>query len=177
MAERVSDEAVRSKTGRGWTDWFEILDQEGAREMPHGKIAALLHGKHGVDGWWAQTVTVGYEQERGLRDKHQKPSGYEISVSRTVPVAIDALYAAWLDEDRGRWLDEDLVIRKATPNRTMRITWPDQTNLEVHFVAKGEAKSQVVVQHGKLADADAAARMKSYWTEALQRLRAELQRS
>ena len=177
MAERISDEAVRSKTGRGWAEWFELLDQEGAREMPHGQIVEIVHGKHGVAGWWAQSVTVGYEQERGLRDKHQKPSGYEISVSRTLPVAIDTLYAAWLDEARGRWLDVDLVIRKATPNRTMRITWPDQTNLEVQFLAKGDAKSQVVVQHGKLADADAAARMKSYWTEALQRLRAELESS
>jgi hypothetical protein len=66
MAERVSDEAVRSKTGRGWAEWFELLDGEGARE--------LIHGKYGIDGWWAQNVTVGHEQERGLRDKHQKPS-------------------------------------------------------------------------------------------------------
>lgn len=176
MAERVSDEAVRSKTGRAWAEWFELLDGEGAREMPHKKIAELIHGKYGIDGWWAQNVTVGYEQERGLRDKHQKASGYEISVSRTVPVAIDALCAAWQDEARGRWLGEDVVVRKATPNRTMRVTWPDQTDLVVYFEAKGEAKSQVVVQHGKLADADAAARMKSYWAEALQRLRAELER-
>lgn len=31
MAERISDEAARSKTGRGWAEWFEILDQEGVR--------------------------------------------------------------------------------------------------------------------------------------------------
>lgn len=174
MAERVSDEAVRNKTGRAWAEWFEILDQEGAREMPHREIAALIHGKYGVDGWWAQNVTVGYEQERGLREKHQKASGYEVSVSRTLPVAIDSLYAAWQEEARGRWLGEEIVVRKATPNKTMRITWPDKTDVVVYFEAKGEAKSQVVVQHGKLPDADAAARRKSYWAEALERLRAEL---
>lgn len=174
MAERVSDEAVRNKTGRAWADWFELLDREGAREMSHREIAALLHGKYGIDGWWAQNVTVGYEQERGLREKHQKPSGYEISVSRTLPVAIDALYATWQEEARNRWLGEEVVVRKATPNRTMRVTWPDRTELVVAFEAKGEAKSQVVVQHGKLPDAAAAARMKVYWAEALGRLRAEL---
>lgn len=176
MAERVSDEAVRNKTGRAWAEWFEILDQEGAREMPHREIATLIHGKYGVAGWWAQNVTVGYEQERGLREKHQKTSGYEVSVSRTLPVAVDALYASWQEEARGRWLGEEVVVRKATPHRTLRITWPDRTDLVVHFEAKGEAKSQVVVQHGKLPDAEAAARMKSYWAEALERLRAELGR-
>lgn len=175
-ASRVSDEAVRSKTGRTWAEWFEVLDREGAREMPHREIAAMVHEKYGVDGWWAQNVTVGYEQERGLREKHQKPDGYEVGVSKTVPVALEVLFAAWEDETvRRRWLGEEgVVIRKATPHRTMRVTWPDQTRVDVYFLAKGDAKSQVTVQHGKLADADAAARSKSYWADALERLRAEL---
>lgn len=175
-AERISDEAVRAKTGRTWGEWFEILDREGAREMPHRQIAEILAGKHGVDGWWAQSVTVAYERERGLRDKHQKPDGYEVSGSKTLPVPVDALFAAWQDETvRGRWLGETgLTIRKATPNKTMRITWPDQTNVEVYFYAKGDAKCQVAVQHGKLPDAETAAHRKTWWAEALERLRTEL---
>lgn len=174
---KISDEAVREKTGRTRAEWFEILDREGALEMPHGKIAELLHGKYEVDGWWSQMVTVAYEQERGLREKHQKPNGYEISASKTLPVPIGTLFAAWQDETvRHRWLgDTGLTIRRATENRTIRITWSDQTNVEAYFLAKGDAKSQVTVQHGKLPDAEAAARMKSWWAEALDRLRAELE--
>jgi hypothetical protein len=173
---RISDEAVKAKTGRTPPEWFEILDREGAREMPHGQIAELLYGKYEIDGWWAQMVTVSYEQERGLRDKHQKPNGYEISGNKTLPVPLDALFAAWQDEAvRGRWLGETaLTIRRATPNKSMRITWPDQTHVDVNFYAKGDTKSQVSVQHGKLPDAEAAARMKSWWAGALERLRAEL---
>lgn len=174
--ERISAEAVRAKTGRTWQEWFEILDQEGAREMPHGQIAEIVYGKYEIDGWWAQMVTVAYERERGLRDKHQKPDGYEISGSKTLPVPIETLFAAWQDETaRGRWLGEKgLTVRKATPNKTMRVTWPDKTNVVVYFTAKGEAKSQVTVQHGKLPDAEAAARRKAWWAEALERLRTEL---
>jgi hypothetical protein len=173
---QISDEAVRAKTGRTPSEWFEILDREGAQKMPHREIAEIVYGKYEIDGWWAQMVTVAYERERGLRDKHQKPDGYEISGSKTLPVPLETLFAAWQDETvRGRWLGEPgLTVRKATPNKSMRVTWPDQTRVEVNFYAKGEAKSQVAVQHGKLPDAEAAARRKAWWAEALERLRTEL---
>jgi hypothetical protein len=38
--------------------------------MPHKQIAEYLYEKHGLSGWWSQVVTVVYEQERGLREKH-----------------------------------------------------------------------------------------------------------
>ena len=47
-------------------------------------MAELLHEKYSVPGWWSQMVTVGYEQARGLRVKHQKKSGFEISATRTI---------------------------------------------------------------------------------------------
>jgi hypothetical protein len=49
----------------------------------------------------------------------------------------------------------------------MRITWPDRTSLEVEFMSKGTNKSQVALQHVRLPDRTAAARMKEYWAERL----------
>ncbi|MDO8749930.1 MAG: SRPBCC domain-containing protein [Dehalococcoidia bacterium] len=74
--------------------------------------------------------------------------------------------------DRRRWLLYDtFTIRKATHGKSIRITWGDgKTNVEVLFNSKGDSKCQVVVQHNKLADADQAEVMKSYWREALSRL-------
>ena len=39
-------------------------------------------------------VTVGYEQARGLRKKHQRPEGFQVSASRTVAVPIAVAFAA-----------------------------------------------------------------------------------
>lgn len=169
---RVGDEALRKRTGKSWREWFAILDKAGARKMSHKEIAALLYKRCGCPGWWSQMVAVGYEQARGLREKYQKPGGYEISRSKTVAVSLVRLFRAWQEEKfRRRWLAEKVTVRKATRNQSMRITWADgATSLDVNFYPRGAAKSMVAVQHGKLADTKAAERMKAFWAKALDRL-------
>jgi len=172
---RMSDAAVRTKTGHTWPEWFAILDAAGAQQMTHQQIVAYLVEHHNVGSWWQQMVTVSYEQERGLRAKHQMPDGYQISVGRTIAAGVGMLYDAWHDQhQRGLWLAEaELMIRKATPGKSMRIIWGDgSTTLDVAFYPKGEHKSQVVVQHNRLPDAETAAEMKRYWAAAIERLKA-----
>jgi hypothetical protein len=178
-APRMSDEAVKAKTGKTWKEWFTILDKAGGKKMNHQEIVQYLNSEHGVGPWWRQMVTASYEQARGMRDVHQKPAGYEISVSRTVNVPISMLYHAFAnDKARKAWLAEDgFAVRKATANKLMRATWNDvKTSLEISFLSKGEDKSQVVVQHSKLPNAKAASTMKTYWSKALDRLRDSLQK-
>jgi len=169
----ISDAAVQAKTGRVWAEWFTLLDAEGAGEMTHRQIAAALADRHGLSGWWSQMVTVAYEQARGRRKPHQTSRGYQVGVSKTVPVNANALFTAWEDDAlRRQWLgDEALTIRKATRAKSMRITWSDgHTNLDVSFWDKGPAKSTVQVQHSRLADrADVEAR-RSFWRSALTRM-------
>ena len=170
----MSDEAVQTRTGKNWSQWFAILDKAGAQDMSHQEIVKLLNSKHDVGPWWQQMVTVTYEQARGLRQKHEKPSGYEISVSRTVNAPLASVYKKVANEkSRSLWLSEDgVTIKKSTPNKSVRMTWKDgKTSLQISFLGKGDGKSQVVVQHSKLSDAKAAAKMKSYWGKALDRSR------
>lgn len=170
---RMSDEAVEARTGKNWNRWFKHLDAAGAKKMSHQEIVSHLSEKHGVRPWWTQMVTVTYEQARGLREKHEKPEGYEISVSRTIDAPVGKAFKAWTDEKlRQKWLPSNLTIRKATANKSLRITWEDgKTSVAVAFVSKGKDKTQVVAQHSKLADAKSAARMKKFWAKALDALK------
>lgn len=173
----MSDEAVKAKTGKTWKEWFALLDKAGARKLTHKEIARLLSEKFGVGPWWCQSVTVAYEQQTGRRVTHEKTDGFQISVSRTIDVPLTKLYRAFSTEEaRNAWLRENgLVVRKATPNKSMRVTWIDQkSSLEVNFYEKGASKSQVVVQHSKLPNSRTAVKMKTYWTMALGRLRHSL---
>ena len=174
---RMSDEAVEAKTGKNWSRWFKHLDAAGGRKMSHQEIVAHLKDKHDVRPWWTQMVAVTYEQARGLRDKHEKPGGFEISVSRTVDASISKAFKAWTDaRTRSRWLKEPVTIRKATANKILRFNWEDgKTIVAVAFLAKGKDKTQVVAQHNKLPDAKAAARMKKFWAKALDGLKAAIE--
>ena len=170
---RMSDAAVQAKTGKTWPQWFAILDSAGAVTMSHQEIVAYLRDEHGVGPWWQQSVTVAYEQARGLRELHEMPQGYQVSVSKTLPVPAAALYQAWAEEElRGRWLPEvPLTVRKTTRDKSLRITWPDgQSSVEVMLYPKGNGKAQIVVQHSKLPNAAEGERMKAYWRQALGRL-------
>ena len=171
---KMSDDAVKAKTGKMWKEWFAILDKAGAKNMTHQEIVRYLSEKQNVGPWWCQMVTVTYEQQTGKRALHEKPGGFQISVSRTIDTPLTKLYRAFAkEEERSEWLGEDnLEVRKATPNKSMRVTWKDKkTSLEINFYPKTAGKSQVVVQHSKLASASAAAKMKTYWSKSLDRLR------
>jgi uncharacterized protein YndB with AHSA1/START domain len=172
-APRMSDAAIRVKTGKTWREWFAVLDKAGASQMNRKAIAAYLRDHGQLGGWWRHVVTVGYEQARGLREKRQKPEGYEIRISRIIPVSVARLYKAWHDEGtRVRWLlGTPVVINKATPLKALRILWKDgEESVDVTFHPKGSNKSQVIVQHRKLWDARTAAGMQAYWSRTLDRL-------
>src|SRR5262245_56075582 len=155
----ISSGAVERATGKPWADWLKILDKSGAKKRPHKEIAIYLHEECGVGEWWAQMVTVGYEQARGLREQHQKGEFYSIGGSKTVNVPVAELFRAWSDaRRRGRWLPgARLEVRRATADKSMRITWePGETgpqggtNVDVNFFPAGTGKSKVSVEHDKL---------------------------
>jgi hypothetical protein len=172
-----SDEVIRANTGHSWDEWFMLLDEWGAAERPHTEIARWVHQEHGVGGWWAQGVTVAYEQARGLRAPGQRRGGhFEVSASKTVAVPVERLYEAFADPAvRERWLPgAAFEMRTAVPAKSIRANWEDgSTRLVILFSARGEAKSQVALVHERLPDAATAEQLKPWWRErvaALKRL-------
>jgi uncharacterized protein YndB with AHSA1/START domain len=171
----VGDEAVKKATGKTWDQWIAVLDKAGCRTMNHKQIVAVVGGKCRAGGWWQQMVTVGYEQAAGLRAKHQKVGGYSVSASRTIDAPVSRVFEAFGDaKRRAAWLGKArLEIRRATPNKSMRVTWlSDSTHVDVNFYARGAGRSMVAVQHEKLPDDKSAAKMKAHWGKALDRLKA-----
>ncbi|HEX2557071.1 MAG TPA: hypothetical protein VHK86_02000 [Nitrososphaera sp.] len=172
---RISDAAIKKRTGKSWEQWFSILDKANATKMSHKEIAEYLCDKQGVAAWWCQMIAVTYEQDRGLRKKHERPDGYSVSVSKTFDVQLSTLYKYWNDEKlRRQWLKDEFTTRKATTCKSIRFTGDDNTSVEVNFYRKGQSKSQAAVQHSKLTNPKHVEQMRSYWKAALERLKGAL---
>ena len=177
----TSDAKIRQRTGRGWEEWFDLLDDWGAAGRTHREIARWVAEQQGVVplAWDAQAVAGSYERARGLRAVGEHADGFSITASKTVAVPVERLYHAFVDErERRRWLPEaDLRERTATRPRSVRFDWGDgASRVHVTFLAKDEVKSLATVEHARLADAGEAERMKAYWRERVSALKEVLER-
>jgi hypothetical protein len=178
---KTSDEKIRQRTGRGWEEWFAILDEWGAANRPHREIALWLAEQQGAVplAWNVQAIVGGYELTRGVREVGEKEDGFVVTASRTVAVPAERLYDAFVDPSvREQWLPgAKLFERTASRAKSARFDWSDgATRVNVTFLARDEAKSTVALEHRRLPNADEAARLKEYWRERLLALKALLER-
>jgi hypothetical protein len=165
----TSDEAVRAATGRGWDDWCDVIDSWAHHSDGHTAIAAFLETEHDVSGWWAQTVTVGYERIVGLRLPYQRPDGtFSASKSRTVWVNAESLRAMLLDEDNRRDLFPGIEseLRSRPTSKTIRLAiGPGVAQIALAGASGGRTK--VTIAHERLPSFDDVDEWRFYWNEWL----------
>ncbi|MFD0552882.1 hypothetical protein ACFQ0X_29665 [Streptomyces rectiviolaceus] len=182
ITEKLSDQALREATGKDWPQWFAALDAWGATARGHTEIARHVREEHAVDGWYAQSVTVGYEQERGLREVGQSSTGdWRTSGSKTIEATAARVIEAFADDDvRARWLpDVDLSLRTHRPAKSVTADFKDASGgggrISVTLTVKGPEKTVVGVGHEKLRDAAEVAAYKVFWRERLADLKSLLE--
>ena len=176
----TSDEAIRERTGRGWEEWFDLLDEWGAADKTHREIARWLAGQQGIHplAWNAQAIAGSYERARRGRQVGQHEDGFTVTATKTVAVPVERLYAAFVDSSlRERWLpDGELRERTVIEPRSARFDWGDgATRVHVAFAAKGDAKSTAALSHERLPDGAEAERMKTFWRERVAGLKEVLE--
>lgn len=170
---RIGDETVLAKTGKTWHEWFEVLERASAHKLSHQEIVALLSKRHDMNDWWSQMIANAFEQHSSMREQYQRPEGYEISVTKTFPVDVKALFESWSnDEKRRLWLQEcPLNVTTSVRNRSLRARWGEnESRLSIDFYSKGANKAQVVVQHMKLTSLKDAEDMQLFWKQELSKL-------
>jgi hypothetical protein len=172
----TSDEMFLRNTGKSAAEWFALLDAWGGAERKHPEIARWLSEQHAVPGWWAQNITVAYEQARGKRVPGQDADGtFSINASKTVAVLVERLFDAFNDKElRERWLPGvKLDVTTANPPKSFRARLGDDgsARLSVGFFPKGEGKSMAGLAVERLPDAEAAKEAKAYWSERMKLLK------
>jgi uncharacterized protein YndB with AHSA1/START domain len=121
----TSDEEIRRRTGRGWEEWFDLLDDWGAAERTHRETARWLAGVQDAHplAWNVQAVVGSYERTRGLREVGERADGFAITATKTVAVPVERLYDAFVDASgprrgRGRRASTGATARAAFTSRS-----------------------------------------------------------
>jgi hypothetical protein len=172
-------DGVTKATGRSREDWFTTLDTEGMRGRPYRETATYLADTRGLSRWWAQKITVEYEQSRGQRAPGVRPDGtFTVTATKTVAVPVDRAFAAFADAtQRKRWLrDLKLRSRASDAGRSIRFECTDDaTRVHVTFRQTTPGKAQVAIEHARIADPQTAARQKTVWRDRLSALKATVE--
>jgi hypothetical protein len=172
---RMSDPSIRRGTGRSWDEWFRMLDAWDATTKGHPAIARHVNKAYGIDGWWAQSVTVGYERARGLRQVHEVPGGFQVSVTRTIAATADDVWRDFVEPSRrDRWLETGALRVRAgtgTPGKSARFDDQDGRIVHIYLTGKGP-RCSVAVTTEHLADRDDVEAHRALWKTRLGQLAA-----
>jgi hypothetical protein len=157
----LTDATIRERSGRGWEEWFDLLDEWGAPDRTQEEASAWVSQEHGIDRWGSQAITINYHRARGLRAIGEGPDGFTVTVTRTVGVPVERLF----DAVAGELQREAARERTATRPKSARYDWADDgSRVNVFFEDKGD-RSAVAVQHVRLSDGERAEAMKAFWRE------------
>lgn len=173
----LKDESVKKATGKGWIEWFKLLDEEGLAAMPHAEIVNIITEKHSVPGWWAQSITVEYERYLGRRQVGQVKDGtFQTAVSKTLPGNTNQVFKLWLNAV----LDVEVfnsiplagkpAISKSEKWSYWRGDLQDGSKVTVTVGTKTAEKSILTFSNEKLKSKDDIEPWKSFWKDFINKL-------
>lgn len=161
----MAEDRLVEATGRGWDAWCDLVDAWPGHDDGHGAVAAWLQDAHDVPGWWAQTITVGWERITGRRLPHQQPDGtFTAGRSRTVRVDAEVLRAMLLDDDDRADLFPGMTteLRSRPTSKNVRLGL-DPGTAELDLAPRDDGRVTVTVAHAKLPTPEDVAAWKDWW--------------
>lgn len=180
-------EPIEKATNRGWSEWMAFMESIGARDLNHTEIAQHvvkeLEGMKPVvenPGWWAQGITVAYEQQSGRRLPGQQADGtFQMSVSKTVDLGMREAMEKWQDfAASDREVTKLLGSEPRTSGTEKRLTWrgkaTDGSALMFTSEPRPNGKTAVIAQQMKLPTQERNEAAKEFWAEVMERFVATL---
>jgi hypothetical protein len=175
-----SDQRIR-RTGRGWEDWFALLDSWEAESLGHLEVVRRVAAIPDVSAWEAQAVATSFERASGMRAVGQRigPDGYVATASKTMAAPAEQVFMAFVEPSRrAGWLcGLELSERTVSKPKTARFDVGDgSTRLLLTVEAKGPSKCTVAVEHSRLSGSLERETRQAFWRKALAALKREVER-
>jgi len=193
----VNDEACKAATGKTLSEWVAQVEAEeaagGRREVIQRLYDAMGRGK---DTWWATTVWVEYERKHGIVNKKDGlGEGYNICSTKTIAASPEVVYQAWTEAGKNGWLGCNSASEageysddggntgkwvRLRPGKDVRMVWQTAgvgtaTNIDAMFADKGGGKTGITINHNRIQTREEADGLRAAWSEAMDRLKAQLE--
>ncbi len=180
MTKAQNIAAIEQATGRSWDEWVEQLNAQDTSKLTHKELAALVNETLSgmtVDSsaWWAQGITVAYEQHIGKRVPGQLANGlFELAVSKVVARPRDEFFPSvveWFEGQHELNGTAPLKMRSSeTPKRSnWRCDFADGSKFAATVEVNGE-KSKLVLSHTDVPTQEEHDAWKAYWREVAEAL-------
>lgn len=193
----VTDEGCKASTGKTLSEWFAAIEAFGPEKGRRDVINWIYNETgRGKDVWWPTTLWVAYEESKGIVKKDGLAEGYNICNTKTIAASVDSIYAAFTEAGKNAWLGCSTAAEGAPysdgggntgtwlrlrPGKDVRIAWqtkgvPHGTQVDASFTDNGKGKTLINVMHSRIQTREEADGLRNAWGEALNRLKAELER-
>jgi len=186
MATELSNMTTNSRikpieraTNRAWDEWLKFMDNIGAKNLDHHQIATkvfeALDGTIDNIGWWAQAVTVAYEQYIGRRIPGQRPDGtFQTSVSKSTKLGMKELMDKWVafatqDQEVLDLITGDVRVSGTEKRTTWRARAKDGSSIVVISEPKANESASIVAQQMGLQTNELNIEAKSKWQAIVSR--------
>lgn len=179
MATNSRIQAIERATNRTWDEWLRYLEGIGAKNLSHHEIATRvleeLDGKVDNLGWWAQSVTVAYEQYVGHRIPGQRPDGtFQMSVSKATQLGMAELMDRWVDfaatdAEVLMLIDDEPRVGGTDKRITWRTKAEDGSSIRITSEPKKDGTASIIATQMGLETDELNTEAKSNWSSILQR--------
>lgn len=173
-AIKYDDAALIKATGQSWKQWTAVFKKIKAKDLTHKEIAAVLVRDYEVPGWWAQSLTVRFEQETGNRIPGERSDGtFQVSVSVAKDGDVDIVFNKWLNKFAAysSFYKVKMIGQPITSItskwRYWKIKLADKSKLNVNFAQRPDNKTLVQVNHEKLPGTKEIEKWRAYWKKEL----------
>ncbi len=171
--------AIERATKRSWDEWLAIMETIDAQNLSHHEIATHLlyelDGKIDNHAWWAQSITVAYEQAIGRRIPGQQSSGtFQMSVSKSTKLDMQTLMDQWSHFASVDASVQGLIASEVRVSGTeKRITWrtkgTDGSDIRVTSEPKKNGTASIIATQMGIKTEEGNLAAKSIWARILER--------
>lgn len=194
----ITDESCKAATGKTIQEWYAEIDAKGLEAKGRRETTQYLVNDYKMDLWWATTLSVGFEEHKGKKEKDGRLKGYFICSTKTIAAPVEAVYKAWVDPsllsqwigtsasvnavDGGELSDGDGnkgVFKRVRENKDLRLAWftagGEESLVDVVISDKGGGKTGLLVNHDRIQTRAEADGVREAWAGAINKMKTLLE--